>query len=140
MQKLPMTSRLPHSPRPNRATLGMRWLVLVVIMFGTMISSVGVMNSHGIAVIAEALHGSSTTPDAQRDQEYGHVHEDGDAMVNHGIAGDHPHHGGDHSHDKVHALPTTWSMATPQLPAWLGHVRQLIELIQVSRLERPPMG
>ncbi|MDP2016185.1 MAG: hypothetical protein Q8K41_06080 [Hydrogenophaga sp.] len=121
----------------------MRWLVLVVIMFGTMISSVGGMNSHGIALISEALHASSTNPDTQRDLKHGHVHEDGFdglATVSHGTIGDHPHHGVDHSHDKAHALPTTWSMATPQLPAWYGHVRQLIEMIQASRLERPPMG
>lgn len=138
-----MTLRLAHPPRPDRATLGMRWLVLVVIMFGTMISSVGGMNSHGIALISEALHASSTNPDTQRDLEHGHVHEDGFdglATVSHGTTGDHPHHGVDHSHDKAHALPTTWSMATPQLPAWYGHVRQLIEMIQASRLERPPMG
>jgi hypothetical protein len=119
----------------------MRWLVLLVIMFGTITSSVGGINSHGIAVIAKALHSSPTTPDTQRD--LGHEHEDGVdgvVMVSHGAASDHPHHGVDHSHDKAHALPTTWRMATPQLPAWFGHVRQLIEMIRVSRLERPPMG
>jgi len=52
-----MTTRLTRSTRPDRAALGMRLLVLLVILFGTVISSVGSMNSHGIAAIASAGQG-----------------------------------------------------------------------------------
>lgn len=142
-----MTSRPSHSLRPDRAALGMRWLVLVVIMFGTIISSVGGMNSHGIAAITAVLHSTPMTLDVEPDEEHGHVHghvheaaDGGLSMGSSSAAGDHPHHGVDHSHDKAHALPTTWSMATPQLPGWFGHVRLWIETVQASRLERPPMG
>ena len=49
-----MTPRQTRSARPDRAALGMRWLVLLVILFGTLLSSVGGMSSHGIAAIAAA--------------------------------------------------------------------------------------
>ena len=134
-----MTPRLSLSLRPNRAALGMRWLVLVAIMFGAFISSVGGTNSHGIAAIAEALQANPTPSD----KSHPHAHNDGDselAMVSHGAAADHPHHGADHSHDKAYALPAAWSSAPPLLPGWLGLVRPWIEMVRASRLERPPMG
>jgi len=134
-----MTPRLSYSLRPNRAALGMRWLVLMVIMFGTIISSVGGTNSHGIAASAAALHVAPMSLDTPHE----HAHEDGDsglAMVSHGATADHPHHGADHSHDKAHALPALWSSVAPQLPGWFGLVRPWIEMVRASRLERPPMG
>lgn len=138
-----MTPGLSHALRPDRATLNMRWLVLVVILFGAIISSVGGMNSHGIAAIAAVNHVAPASAGTEHDHTHGHAHEDGNsdlAIEVHGASADHPHHGSDHSHDKAHALPITWSVAAPQLPAWLGHVRSWIEMVQASRLERPPMG
>ncbi|MBT9466278.1 hypothetical protein [Hydrogenophaga sp.] len=138
-----MTTRLTRSTRPDRAALGMRWLVLLVILFGTVISSVGGMNSHGIAAIASASHADSTGLDTGHDHAHGHAHEDGSServMGSHGTSADHPHHGADHSHDKAHALPITWNVAVPQLPVWIGQARLWIEIVEASRLERPPMG
>ena len=137
-----MTSSPTRSTRPDRAALGMRWLVLLVILFGTVISSVGSMNSHGIAAIASASHADSVGLDTEHDHEHGHTHEDGGSkwvMDSHGANADHPHHGADHSHDKAHALPTTWDVAAPQLPMWMGQARPWIEMVEPSRLERPPM-
>lgn len=130
-----MTQHLSYALRPNRAALGMRWLVLLVILLGTIISSIGSTNSHGIAA---ALHVSPTSLDTSHE----HAHEDGDSGLEmlHGAAADHPHHGADHSHDKAHALPVIWSSAAPQLPGWFGIVWPWIEMVQTSRLERPPMG
>lgn len=119
------------------AALGMRWLVLVVIMFGTIISSIGSTSSHGLAAISATLHAAPSSPG----ESHEHVHEDEDiAMVNQGADTDHPHHGADHSHDKAHALPVAWGSASPQLPSWRVVVRPWIEMIQASRLERPPMA
>lgn len=138
-----MTPHISHSLRPDRAALGMRWLVLVVILFGTVISSVGGMNSHGIAAIAAVIHATPTSSDASRELVHGHTHEDADGKlvaVSESATGDHPHHGVDHSHDKAHALPAALHSARQQLPERFGFVRPWIEMVQASRLERPPMG
>lgn len=138
-----MTARFPRSTLAARAALGMRWLVMVVILFGTIISSVGGTYSHGIAAIAAVSHVSLASSDTEHDHAHGHAHEDGGsawAMENHGASADHPQHGPDHSHDKAHALPITWNVAAPQLPVWIGQAKLWIEMVEASRLERPPMG
>ena len=118
----------------------MRLLVLVVIMLGTNISTFGGVNSHGLAVIAAALH--ATTSSAV--ELNGHIHEDqsGELALADQSAGadDHPHHGADHSHDTAHALPVIWSLAPPPLSTWWMLVRPWIEMVQTFRLERPPMN
>ena len=131
-----MTLRVASSLRPTGAALGMRWLVPLVILFGMIISSIGGTNSHGLAAISATLHTAAGGP-------RGHLHEDqgGEStMVYQSPAADHPHHEADHSHDKAHALPVAWSSVAPQLPGWWGLVRQWIETVQASRMERPPMG
>lgn len=124
--------------RPTGAWLGMRWLVLFVIMFGSNISAIGGTNSHGLAAIAASLHAWSSYPD----EAHGHVHEDqgGELAMVDGSAADHPHHGSDHSHDTAHAVPVVWSSPLPLLPNWWVLVRPWIEMVRPSRLERPPMG
>lgn len=134
-----MTPRLSRSLRPDRVALSVRWLVVMVILFGTIISSIGGVNSHGIAAIAATLHAAPPAAGT----EHGHAHDEGDSELTagtHGASADHPHHGADHSHDKAHALPSLWSVAPPLLPAWFERVRPWIEMVQASRLERPPMG
>ncbi|CAN5440134.1 hypothetical protein BH10PSE16_BH10PSE16_10490 [soil metagenome] len=133
-----MTQHPSYALRPHRAALGMGWLVLVVILFGTIISSIGGTSSHGLAAFPTALH---VTPFSS-DESHEHVHEDeGIGLVTQSAGADHPHHhGADHSHDNAHALPVAWSSAEPQLPGWFGLVRPWIEMVQASRLERPPMG
>jgi hypothetical protein len=116
-----------------------RWLVLVVILIGTFISSVGGTNSHGIAAIAATIHAVATSSDKFSD----HAHEadvDGPTMPSHGTAGDHPHHGADHSHEKAHAPPVAWNSAARHLPEWFAVVPSWTEMVRASRLERPPMG
>jgi hypothetical protein len=134
-----MTLRPSRSLRPNRAALGVRWLVLVTIMFGALISSIGSTSSHGLAAIAAVLHVAPSFSD----ESHGHSHEDlgGElAMVDASASADHHHHGADHSHDKAHALPLAWRSAAPQPPSWWLLVKPWIEMVQASRLERPPMG
>ncbi len=117
----------------------MRWLVLAVIMFGAIISSIGSMNSHGLAAIGTAIHADVTASD----EMHGHVHGDrgGEWVVSDQSAGaDHPHHQADHSHDNSCALPIAWSSTATLLRSWQLQVRPWIEMVQASRLERPPMG
>ena len=137
-----MTQHLSYALRPHRAVLGMRWLVLVVIMFGTIISSVGGTSSHGLAAFQAAHHFTPTSLDTSHEHVHEHAHEDeGMGLVTQTAGADHPHHhGADHSHDKAHALPVAWRSTAPQLPGWFGLVRPWVEMVQASRLERPPMG
>ena len=134
-----MTLRASFSLRPNRAALGVRWLVLVVILFGTILSALGGTSSHGLAAIAATSH----TAPSSLEKPHGHVHEEqgGElAMVEKSASADHPHHEADHSHDKAHALSVAWDSAVPQPPSWWLLVRPWIEMVEASRLERPPMG
>ena len=134
-----MTLRASFSLRPSWAALGVRWLVLVVILFWTILSSMGGTSSHGLAAIAATSH----TAPSSLDEPHGHAHEDqgGElAMVDKSAGSDHPHHEMDHSHDKAHALSVAWRTATPQPSSWRLSVRPWIEMVEASRLERPPMG
>jgi len=127
--------------RPNGAAPGVRWLVLLVILFGTILSSVGGTNSHGLAALATALHVAPFSTDDLHEHVHEHAHEDESiGSANQSAGADHPHHGADHSHDKAHVLPALWSSAAPLLAGWFGLVRPWIEMVQASRLERPPMG
>lgn len=133
------TKPLSYALRPNGAVLGMRWLVLMVILFGTVLSSVGGTNSHGLADLAAKLCVAPFSCDGSHEQA--HEHEASElTTAHHGADADHPHHGADHSHDKAHALPVAWSSPAPQLHDWVGRVRPWIEMVQASRRDRPPMG
>ena len=120
----------------------MGWLVMVVILFATIISSIGRTGSHGLAAFPAALHVTVASLDTTHEHAHEHAHGDeGIGGVTQRAGADHPHHhGADHSHDKAHALPVAWSSAAPRLPGWFGHVRPWIEMVRGSRLERPPMG
>ncbi len=135
----PMTQHLSYALGLDRSALGVRWLIMVVILFGTIISAVGGTNSHGLASMATVLQVTRLSSD----ESHGHLHVNTggeSAMVSQSADTDHPHHGVDHSHDKAHALPVAWSSGAPQLPGWWGLVQPRIAVVQASRLERPPMG
>ena len=137
-----MTQHLSYALRLHRAALSMGWLVLVAILFGTIISSIGATSSHGLAAFPAALHATPASLDTSREHVHEHAQEDeGLGWATQGAGADHHHHhGADHSHDKAHALPVAWHSVAPQLPGWFGLVRPWIEMVQASRLERPPMG
>lgn len=133
-----MTLHVPFSLRPTRAALGVRWLVLIVILVGTIISSIGLTSSHGLAAISAEHQMAPLSPE----DSHGHSHGDqGNEVAAAGsiVGGEHPHHAVDHSHDKAHALPLGWSTAAPPAPSWRVLARPWIEMVQASRLERPPM-
>jgi hypothetical protein len=117
----------------------MQWLVLMVILLGTILSSVGGMKSHGLAAIEATHYVALFTSNGSHEHEHEEANSELDT-VNQPEAADHAHHTADHSHDKARTLPAAWSLSTPQLPSWLGQVRPWIEMVWASRLERPPMG
>jgi hypothetical protein len=134
-----MIFRTPSTSQPSRVALGMRWMVLIVIVVGTIISSIGLTSSHGLAAISVG----HTSAQLTADEPHGHSHDDqGDeiAQVEGLLGGDHAHHAVDHSHDKAHALPAGWHAASTQAPAWCRQARPWVEMVQASRLERPPMA
>lgn len=125
-----MTSRTRLSASPTRITLCFRWLVLLALLVGSVMASMGNVTSHGLAALA-AVHQDA------------HTHQE-DADTSHpsgtNTATDHAHHGADHSHDKAHALPQAWTSGAAQPPSWLSAARPWIELVEAFRLERPPMA
>ncbi|WP_210545262.1 hypothetical protein [Rhodoferax sp. PAMC 29310] len=134
-----MTLLAQPSTRPTLAAMCMRWLVLIVITYGTVVSSIGLTRSHGLAAIVESHQSAPTAPE----ENHGHEHavQEVDASgADERASGEHPHHAMDHSHDMAHYLPLTWGAASPQLPSWEVMVRPWIEMGQAYRLDRPPMG
>lgn len=134
---------MPHlahaTPQPTLASLGLQWMVLVVITLGMIISSIGITSSHGVAVVA-ASHESMAAP---QEDFHGHSHIDEGLevlMMDTGSSVEHPHHGVDHSHDTAHHQSTAWPAVPTHSPSWGVMVRGLIELGQPYRLDRPPMG
>ena len=136
-----MTRHFPYALRLPRAALGLWWLVLAVILFGSVVSSIGGTSSHGLAAFPTALHASLAPLNTSREHVHAHAHDDEaiESAMLQGAAADHPHHGADHSHDKAHVLPALWSSAALPLAGRFGRARSWIEMLQASRLERPPM-
>ena len=137
-----MTRRISSPLHPTGFALSMRWLVLIVIMFGTIISSMGDTRSHGLAAIGSHAAPAPQEPHSS-DQQQQHLHEEqgGElAMVEESQSADHPHLETDHSHDKAHAPSVAWHSAAPPSSCWTAPVRPWIEMLQASRLERPPKG
>jgi hypothetical protein len=117
----------------------MRWLVVFVITFGTVVSSIGFTSSHGLAALVES-HKSSLTAS---EHPHAYEHEDQGVEVSktdEPASGEHPHHAMDHSHDIAHHLLLECGTASPQLPSWEVMVRPWIEMGQAYRLDRPPTG
>ena len=134
-----MTLLAQPSTRPTLAAMCMRWLVLIVITYGTVVSSIGLTSSHGLAAIAES---HQSMPTALEDN-HGHEHAVQEVEVSGAderASGEHPHHAMDHSHDMAHHLPLAWGAASQQLPSWEVMVRPWVEMGQAYRLDRPPMG
>ena len=136
-----MTRRISSSLHPTGVALGMRWLVLIMIMFGTIISPMGDTRSHGLAAIA--VHAAPSADEPHADAAHTPVHEDQVGqwvMLEKSPSADHPHHETDHSHDKAHAPSAAWNSAAAQPSSWTTPVRPSIEMVRASRLERPPKG
>lgn len=124
MHSLPLNLYLPDSKTC------LRWLVLVALIWGTLVSSVGLTTSHGLAGLAVADHGVAS------DDAHGHAHDEDVPVVD--PAGGHPHHAADHSHDKVHALPEQLAVAPAASPERIAVAQALVTGLEADRLDRPP--
>jgi hypothetical protein len=128
-----MMTAFPTLPsRPRWLSRGMRLGVLLVILVGTLLSSLGNMQSHGMQTLDVLQHVES----AALDDSHGHSHEDESLVVFDGVS--HTHLGADHSHDKAHALPAMpdvmpamETLRKPTMLAWMDRMTS-------HRLERPP--
>ena len=124
-----MTTRTSLPARPAALTRGLRWLVLLALVVGTLLAAVGQVKSHGLAELV------ATHQDTHSHEDVAHDHHP--SGIN--TAADHTHHGADHSHDKAHALPQAWNCATAKPSSWAVTPGHWVELVEAFRLERPPM-
>lgn len=131
----------PRSPYPvqrhSRFTLGVCALILLGMLVGAFISSMGGVMSHGLAEFAAGQHNlDGISVDA-----HGHTHDDDDAKPALSDAGvDHPHHSADHTHDKSHVPSNALVVAILMAANRPTTARQWVELVEAFRLERPPMA
>lgn len=133
-----MQSRSPHLvQRRSRFTLGVCLLILLGMLCGTMVSSMGGVKSHGLAEFAASQH---KLVDIALDV-HGHSHEHDDARPTLSDAGpEHAHHGADHSHDKSHVPSGAMTVAMSMAASRPTTARPWVELMEAFRLERPPMA
>jgi hypothetical protein len=115
--------------RPQRKTC-LRWLVLLVLIWGTLASSMGLTTSHGLADLAPAAHGATSS------NSHGHSHDEDVQVVE--PAGGHPHHAADHSHDKAHALPEQLTVAPAPSLERIAAAQPWVPGLEAGRLDRPP--
>lgn len=121
-----------HFRRQPWPVMDGRVWVMVVLLLGMLVSSLGHASSHGIAAVVAAQHGGDAA----------HVHSYDDAPDAHSPAGEagHPHHNSaDHSHDKAHALPFMPGIHLPVVPVWRPLAHPLDAGWLGFRLDRPPM-
>lgn len=136
----PMTPMQPRSPCPvqrhSRFTLGVCALILLGMFFGTMVSSMGGVTSHGLAEFAASQHNVvDISPDV-----HGHSHDDDDKPALSDAGAEHAHHGADHSHDKSHVPSHAMTVALSMASSRPATARPWVELVEAFRLERPPMA
>lgn len=109
----------------------MRLCVLLVILFGTLLSSLGALHAHALVPLDAVQHAQGKYGDAP-----GHSHQNASPISYESPS--HTHLGADHSHDKAHCLPVMprlgLNSVTPRRPQLLSWRDRLMS----HRLERPP--
>lgn len=108
------------------------WILIFAILVGSVITSVGDLNSHGISSLVHI------DTDSAHDE-----HKEIDSVINdfgQNFYLDHSHHSADHFHDKAHVLLSTWTLLQPQSVVWVLQLDLWVKKLNISRLERPPMG
>lgn len=133
-----MPSRSPYPvQRRSSFSLGVWALILLGMLFGTMVSSMGGVTSHGLAAFAASQH---HVDDLALDA-HSHSHEEDDVKPASSDAGaEHAHHGADHSHDKSHVPSHAMTVAMSMAASRPATARPWVELVAAFRLERPPMA
>lgn len=108
--------------------------VLVVVLAGMLISSIGLVNSHGLSALVSAQHRDESAPG------HGHSHdEEGDGAVADGPLV-HAHHNADHSHDNAQVPSLALASVAPAQPDWRIFHPARVKGLVAYRLERPPMA
>jgi ABC-type Zn2+ transport system substrate-binding protein/surface adhesin len=110
------------------------WMLMAMLV-GTLISSLGALNTHALAVL-DAVEATDMARDDDHEHDHGHSHDDGWLANVDGAT--HTHLGADHSHDKAHALPGLPRLAGSDTPGWARHPVAWSDRLLVHRLERPP--
>jgi hypothetical protein len=125
----------PRSRRQRRLVAGVNAWVLLVFVLGIVLSSVGQMKSHGLSALGAAEH----CADCRSDDGHAHAHDD-DGVAALSEAAGHPHHSGDHSHDRAHTWPPDLAVGMSDPSRWRWLIDIWIALLSAYRLERPPMA
>lgn len=130
--------RFPLAPIRRRHWLGrgLRLGVVLVVLLGTLLSSLGGLHSHGLKTLAAFGQAGGDHGDG-----HAHTHESDTHDVDSLVAlegGQHGHLGSDHSHDKAHALPAMPTFAPSPAPGWLPRAPAWAQRLAIRRLERPP--
>lgn len=115
---------------PGWVSRGVRAWVLLVILVGTLLSSVGSLHSHSLAALKAVQHAETVHDD------HGHSHDDDVLERYSGPL--HSHLGADHSHDKAHALPVVPGISASEPPFWGATSLDWLDRLIAHRLERPP--
>jgi hypothetical protein len=109
------------------------WM-LAVVLAGMLASSLGLLNSHGLAALASAQHGDLSVAG------HGDSHHEED----HGAATEstlsHAHHSADHSHDNAPMPSFGPGSLIPSPPDWRRFSPARMKGLVAYRLERPPMA
>lgn len=129
--------------RPGAMAAGRIW-VLAVMLTGMLISSIGWVNSHGLAALAASQHAEGAATDHE------HAHDEGRESGGEPSAvgnverldapGAHAHHNADHSHDNAQALSAGIAVAKLVRPDWRSLDPENWTGPVACRLERPPMA
>ncbi len=109
----------------------MRLCVLLVILVGTLLSSLGALHAHALAPLDAVQHAQAEHGDAP-----GHSHEDESSAAYEGPS--HTHLGADHSHDKAHCLPVMPRLCLNSVTPWKPRPLCWRDRLMSHRLERPP--
>jgi len=114
--------------------LDLRIWILAVVLAGMFASSLGLVNSHGLAALASAQQGDALVGD------HGHAHHaDGEGAAAESIIL-HAHHSADHSHDNGQMPSCAPGWLAPSPPGWHIFSPSRMKGLVACRLERPPMA
>jgi hypothetical protein len=108
--------------------------VLVVVLVGMLVSSIGLVSSHGLATLASTQHRDDSV------HGHGHSHDEEGAGAVADVPLVHAHHNADHSHDNAQVPSLALASVAPAQPDWrIFHPARMKGLV-AYRLERPPMA
>ena len=103
-------------------------------MAGMLASSIGLVNSHGLAALVSTQHGDELL------QGHGHSHHEADTAAVADVPLMHAHHNADHSHDNAQVPSLALATVAPVQSDWRIFNPTIMMGMVAYRLERPPMA